>query len=192
MNSRIFGAVNRFAFGVVLALLAPLAGAYSITNVQCGGANCPGPAGVKLDGAQVLDPFAQSGTTLELVMSTAGSFVNSFSFTTDAPTGSLFAVEWDLASVIDTGLTVKLNGIDVVTPEMASSVTNPLGYTTSVLLLNGFNTLVIMADAAVGTFAGYKVTLTAVPLPAAAWLFISALAGLVVVGRRRQMLASAS
>lgn len=48
--------------------------------------------------------------------------------------------------------------------------------------------------AVTGVGAGAQWTLQAsihpVPVPAAAWLFISALAGLVIIGRRRQMLAA--
>ena len=39
----------------------------------------------------------------------------------------------------------------------------------------------------IGAFEFANVSLTAVPLPAAAWLFLSALIGLVALGRRRQM-----
>ena len=39
----------------------------------------------------------------------------------------------------------------------------------------------------IGAFEFANVSLTAVPLPAAAWLFLSALIGLVALGRRRKM-----
>lgn len=39
----------------------------------------------------------------------------------------------------------------------------------------------------IGAFEFANVSLTAVPLPAAAWLFLSALIGLIAIGRRRQM-----
>ncbi len=174
-----------------LAMLAPMtASAFSISNVFCSGGNCPEPEGLTLDDVQVTSP-AQSGTTLAISNSANVTFTDHFSFTTDAPAGSLFAIEWDLAPIANTDLTILLNGSPVVTPDLASS-SSTFGYTTTVVLL-ATNTLSIIAES-VGSmnFAGYSVTLTAVPLPAAAWLFISALAGLVVIGRRRQMLASAA
>lgn len=41
-----------------------------------------------------------------------------------------------------------------------------------------------------GAFEFANVSVTPVPLPASAWLFLSALAGLVAIGRRRKMLAA--
>jgi len=46
----------------------------------------------------------------------------------------------------------------------------------------------VVADAGIG--AGFTATIQAVPLPAAAWLFISALAGLGIIGRKRQTVVS--
>jgi len=45
----------------------------------------------------------------------------------------------------------------------------------------------IRFESTIGAFEFANVSLTAVPLPAAAWLFLSALIGLIAIGRRRQM-----
>ncbi len=71
--------------------------------------------------------------------------------------------------------------------------TSPEGMWLHAVLDPGVHTYVVNADVG-GIFGVYKGALkvSAVPLPASAWLFLSALAGLLVIRRRQQPQAAAA
>lgn len=161
--------IRRGLFGLIASavlLLSGMAQALTFTALNCTGANT------------TVSCSGNNTSTINFTnSSTATPFTDTITFSTDASSGLLAVFEFDVPSFFDSTVSLKLNNVAV-----APGLLN---------LLVGANTLEITTSST-GSFGGYAGKLTAVPLPAAAWLFISALGGLAVIGRRRRMIKPAA
>lgn len=103
-----------------------------------------------------------------------------------ATPGSVFAILFEVADP-QTGQVQILgpNGLDQILAAGASEIVVPVALDAGI---NAFEFIVTGTGANSWTLSA---AIKAVPLPAAAWMFISALIGLVLVGRRRNQYAAA-
>jgi hypothetical protein len=189
MNSVRLPGVLLLTIALTLLGHAGLANAVAFTNIGCA-LNAAATANTGCADGQAT--AAGDSLTLTASRSIVGGYTDNYTFTATAPAaqGSVFAFNFGASpnqQISD--LKVTLNGTEYYVPGVGSGTT-----TFTALLINGVNTLSILAvpqgSGAFANSAGYSLTLTAVPLPAAAWLFISALGGLALIGRKRRMLAA--